>query len=71
MKEGVIQMNEKFKKLFEEVRLPNGAVLKNRFAMSPMVVNGSSYEGNIGNDDIKYFERRSDVGVLIISGASK
>ena len=70
MKEGVIQMNEKFKKLFEEVRLPNGAVLKNRFAMSPMVVNGSSYEGNIGNDDIKYFERRSDVGGLIISGAS-
>ena len=48
----MINMNEKFNKLFETVKFPNGATVKNRFVMAPMVVNGSSYEGNVGEDDI-------------------
>ena len=63
-------MNEKFNKLFETVKFPNGATVKNRFVMAPMVVNGSSYEGNVGEDDIKYFERRSDSASLLITGAT-
>ena len=63
-------MNEKFKKLFETVKFPNGATVKSRFVMAPMVVNGSNYEGNVGEDDIKYFERRADSATLLISGAT-
>ena len=63
-------MNGKFNKLFETVKFPNGATVKNRFVMAPMVVNGSSYEGNVGEDDIKYFERRADSASLLISGAT-
>ena len=66
----MINMNEKFNKLFETVKFPNGATVKNRFVMAPMVVNGSSYEGNVGEDDIKYFERRSDSASLLITGAT-
>ena len=63
-------MNEKFNKLFETVKFPNGAAISSRFVMAPMVVNGSSYEGNVGEDDIKYFERRADSASLLISGAA-
>jgi len=63
-------MNEKFNKLFETVKFPNGAAISSRFVMAPMVVNGSSYEGNVGEDDIKYFERRADSASLLISGAT-
>ena len=62
-------MTEKFNKLFETVKFPNGATINSRFVMSPMVVNGSSYEGNVG-DDIKYFERRADSASLLITGAT-
>ena len=63
-------MNEKFNKLFETVKFPNGVAISSRFVMAPMVVNGSSYEGNVGEDDIKYFERRADSASLLISGAT-
>jgi len=65
-----MNMNEKFNKLFETVKFPNGAAISSRFVMAPMVVNGSSYEGNVGEDDIKYFERRADSASLLISGAT-
>ena len=63
-------MNGKFNKLFKTVKFPNGAVINSRFVMAPMVVNGSSYEGNVGEDDIKYFERHADSASLLISGAA-
>lgn len=63
-------MNEKFNKLFETVKFPNGVAISSRFVMAPMVVNGSSYEGNVGEDDIKYFERRADSASFLISGAT-
>lgn len=63
-------MNEKFNKLFETVKFPNGVAISSRFVMAPMVVNGSNYEGNVGEDDIKYFERRADSATLLISGAT-
>jgi NADH:flavin oxidoreductase/NADH oxidase len=65
----MMKMTEKFNKLFETVKFPNGATINSRFVMSPMVVNGSSYEGNVG-DDIKYFERRADSASLLITGAT-
>lgn len=63
-------MNSKYGKLFEEVTFNNGVKLETRFAMAPMVVNGSSLEGDVTDEDIKYFERRSNAASLLISGAA-
>ncbi|UUX33301.1 NADH-dependent flavin oxidoreductase [Fundicoccus culcitae] len=63
-------MNKKYEKLFESVQLPNGRVLENRFVMAPMVVEGSSYEGDVQEDDLKYFARRSKSAGTLIAGAA-
>lgn len=63
-------MNKKFEKLFEKVKFPNGAMIRSRFAMGPMVIVGSEYGGAIGDDDIAYWERRNDSGDLLITGAT-
>lgn len=47
-------MNSKYKKLFEEVTFNNGVKIDTHFAMAPMVVAGSSLEGDVTEDDIKY-----------------
>lgn len=63
-------MNSKYGKLFEEVTFNNGVKLDTRFAMAPMVVDGSSLEGDVTEEDIKYFERRANAASLLISGAA-
>ncbi|MDG2918456.1 NADH-dependent flavin oxidoreductase [Bisgaard Taxon 10/6] len=63
-------MNPKFKRLFETVTFPNGATINSRFAMGPMVVVGSQLNGEIGDDDLAYWERRNDSGSLLITGAT-
>ena len=63
-------MNQQFERLFQSVNLPNGSQLSSRFAMAPMVAAGSTYEGFVGEDDLKYFERRSQTGSLLLTGAA-
>lgn len=63
-------MNPKYGKLFEAVTFGNGVTLDTRFAMAPMVVDGSTIEGDVTDEDIKYFERRADAASLLISGAA-
>ena len=63
-------MKDKFKPLFESVELPSGSVLTNRFAMAPMVVEGSSYQGTPGTEDLTYFKRRNKTAGLLITGAA-
>ena len=63
-------MNQQYERLFQAVNLPNGSQLSSRFAMAPMVAAGSTYEGFVGDDDIKYFERRSQTGALLLTGAA-
>lgn len=63
-------MNPKYGKLFEAVTFNNGVTVDTRFAMAPMVVDGSSLEGDVTEEDIKYFERRADAASLLISGAA-
>jgi 2,4-dienoyl-CoA reductase-like NADH-dependent reductase (Old Yellow Enzyme family) len=63
-------MENQFQPLMEPITLPNGTVLPNRLAMSPMVVKGSNEDGTITELDLAYFEKRSDVAGLIITGAT-
>ena len=63
-------MNSKYEKLFEEVTFNNGVKVDTRFAMAPMVVDGSSLEGNVTEEDVNYFKRRADAASLLISGAA-
>lgn len=63
-------MNQKYTRLLEALQLPNGITLPNRLVMAPMVVKGAHEDGTISQLDINYFEKRSDVAGLIITGAS-
>ncbi|AAU38617.1 NADH:flavin oxidoreductase [Actinobacillus porcitonsillarum] len=63
-------MNKKFERLFETVTFPNGATISSRFAMGPMVIVGSESNGEIGADDLAYWQRRNDAGSLLITGAT-
>lgn len=63
-------MNSKYGKLFEEVTFNNGVKVDTRFAMAPMVVDGSTLEGDVTEEDINYFERRADAASLLITGAA-
>lgn len=63
-------MDSRLNELFEKVELPRGAKLDSRFAMAPMVVAGSTYEGNVTTDDIQYFKRRANTASLLITGAT-
>ncbi|MBB5178313.1 2,4-dienoyl-CoA reductase-like NADH-dependent reductase (Old Yellow Enzyme family) [Melissococcus plutonius] len=63
-------MKKEFEKLFEPVQFKSGIKINSRFVMSPMVVEGSTYEGYVGEEDLSYFERRANVSDLLISGAT-
>ena len=63
-------MKEKFKRIFEQITFPNGAEVGSRFAMAPMVIVGSEAGGAVGEEDLKYWERRNDSAALLITGAT-
>lgn len=56
--------------LLRPMTLPNGAKLSNRIVMAPMVMNGSHEDGTISKEDIAFFEKRSDVAGLLITGSA-
>jgi len=47
----------------------SGAILDNRIVMAPMVAQGSTKDGQVGEEDLNYFKLRSDVAAMIITGA--
>lgn len=63
-------MNTKYTPLFEPLTLPNGVVLANRFAVSPIVINASTIDGYVTQAELDYASRRSDSASLIITGAA-
>lgn len=63
-------MNEKFKPLFEDFKMPNGDVINNRFVLSPMITNSSTKDGEVTTEDVLYHERRSDSAPILVTGAA-
>lgn len=61
---------EKYQPLFEDLVLPNGTVLDNRFVLSPMITNSSTREGYVTDDDVAYAKRRAASAPLQITGAA-
>lgn len=59
-----------YEALLKPITLPNGAIIPSRTAMAPMLVMGANDDGSVSNTDLKYFETRSDVAGLIITGAA-
>lgn len=59
-----------FQSLLSELQFNNGTILNSKFVMAPMVAEGSSYEGYVGEDDLAYFNRRSKTASLLITGAT-
>ncbi|MBG9982136.1 NADH-dependent flavin oxidoreductase [Aerococcaceae bacterium DSM 111020] len=50
--------------------LKDGIELPTRFVMAPMVANASTYEGDVTEEDVHYFQRRANTASLLISGAA-
>jgi len=59
-----------FEKLTKPFTFPNKAEIRTPIAMAPMVVNGSNTDGTISEEDLAYFDKRSGVAGLIITGAA-
>lgn len=64
------QTSPKYQPLFEPVCLPNGIALANRWALSPMITNSSTAEGEVTKEDVRYAERRATSAPLQITGAA-
>lgn len=63
-------MNSVYEKLLKPITLPNGATLPSRTAMAPMLVMGANEDGTVSETDMAYFNKRSSVAGLIITGAA-
>src|SRR5699024_677181 len=63
-------MTQDYKTLLQPVTLPNGLVLENRFALSPIVTNSSTQEGFITQEDLDYASRRAKSAPLQVTGAA-
>lgn len=66
----MIQVNPKYAKLITPVTLPNGTVLRDRYALSPIVTNSSTSEGHISEEDVNYAARRANSAGIQITGAA-
>lgn len=59
-------MNEKYAPLFKSFSFKNGVELKNRIVMAPMTNFSSNPDGTVTDEEIHYYERRSEgVGMVI------
>lgn len=65
-----MSIKEKFAPLFETITLNSGHCLDSRFSLAPMVIDGSSAEGYVQQDDLDFFDRRANTASLKISGAT-
>lgn len=65
-----MKTSEQFKPLFENIKLPNGVPLDNRFVLSPMITNSSTVEGYVTEEDLAYAKRRAGSAPLQITGAA-
>lgn len=65
-----MKTSPQFKPLFEELILPNGISLSNRFVLSPMITNASTLEGLVTTEDLAYAKRRSNSAPLQVTGAA-
>jgi 2,4-dienoyl-CoA reductase-like NADH-dependent reductase (Old Yellow Enzyme family) len=65
-----MRTTEKYKPLFQEISLPNGVKLDNRFVLSPMITNSSTREGHVTEEDLAYARRRAASAPLQVTGAA-
>ncbi|TLF25402.1 MAG: NADH-dependent flavin oxidoreductase [Spiroplasma sp. WSS] len=62
-------MNKKYSKLFSPIKIKN-FVFDNRFVLSPITLNVSSYDGFASKEDIDYALKRAHSAYLAISSAA-
>ncbi len=60
-------MNPLYKKLFNEVTLPNGIVLHDRLGVAPMTTYSGNDDGTVSDQELTYYKRRAGLGSLFIS----
>jgi 2,4-dienoyl-CoA reductase-like NADH-dependent reductase (Old Yellow Enzyme family) len=62
-------MREKYRPLFEPVTLPNGVVLSDRLGIPPMTTFAGGLDGVLTDEELRYYERRNNLGQLYIAAA--
>lgn len=68
--QGSIMMEEKLREIFKPIKLNNGLIIEDKFALSSIVTNSSTKEGHVTDADLAYAERRSKSANLQITGAA-
>ncbi|WP_416730412.1 NADH-dependent flavin oxidoreductase [Fictibacillus sp. JL2B1089] len=63
-------MNKKYAPLFESYRFKNGVELKNRVVMAPMTNFSSNEDGTVTDEEIRYYERRSEAVGMVITACT-
>ncbi|MDQ0058616.1 NADH-dependent flavin oxidoreductase [Paenibacillus harenae] len=59
-------MKEQYKPLFESFTFKSGVHVKNKIVMAPMTNFSSREDGSVSDDEVRYYERRSNgVGMVI------
>ncbi|MFC0190080.1 NADH-dependent flavin oxidoreductase [Fictibacillus aquaticus] len=59
-------MKQKYEPLFKSFTFGNGVELKNRVVLAPMTNFASNPDGTVSDDEVAYYERRSDgVGMVV------
>lgn len=48
----------------------NGARLQNRIVMAPVTTQSSFFDGTVSNDEVKFYQMRSGVGMIIVEVAN-
>lgn len=63
-------MNKSYESLFASFRFPSGVTVDNRVTMAPMTLMASAVNGEVTDDELAYYERRSrGIGTLFTSSA--
>src|SRR5699024_4848624 len=65
-----MSVTEKYKLLYKLISLPNGVKLNILFAVLLMIINSSTEEGYVTEEELAYAERRAHAAPIQITGAA-
>jgi 2,4-dienoyl-CoA reductase-like NADH-dependent reductase (Old Yellow Enzyme family) len=65
-----MEMNQKYKPLFDSFTFPNGISLKNRLVMAPMTNFSSNEDGTVSDAEVKYYARRSKGVSMVVTACT-
>jgi len=70
MSKEAISMNPKYQPLMEPYRFKNGVEVNNRLVLAPMTIASSQQEGKLSDEELAYYESRSNGVGMAVTGSA-